>query len=225
MPQVIGILVGVLLSGGTSLCLGILLFRKLGVPCERTESLSLAFVAGSACFSEVLFLVCALGLARTGVFVAMGIVAGLCAFRLRGAPADRPSFSPLPRLWKWFFGVLFAAFGVVYVVNAMVPEMSPDGSAYHLPLVEHYLRAHGFERITWNLYGSLSQGIELLFLPAVALGGHSAAAMVQFLFLLDLPLLMICYWAPPRISDSAMAAAFLVFASPVVGLDAQPRLM
>ena len=71
--------------------------------------------------------------------------------------------------------------------------MSPDGSSYHLPFVARYLDAHGFERVTGNFYASLSQGIELLFMPAYSLGRHSAAAMVHFLFLLDLPLLMICY--------------------------------
>ena len=115
--------------------------------------------------------------------------------------------------------MLFAAFGIVYLVNALAPEMSPDGSAYHLPFVARYLRAHGFERISQNLYGNLSQGIELLFLPAVSLGGHSASAMVHFLFLLDLPLMMICYGRRFGFPLPALAAAFLVFASPVVGWD------
>ena len=52
--------------------------------------------------------------------------------------------------------------------------------------------AHAFTPIPGNLYASFPQGIELLFLPAVALGGNSPAAMVHFLFLLDLAVLMAC---------------------------------
>ena len=110
-------------------------------------------------------------------------------------------------------------FGIVYLVNALAPEMSPDGSTYHLPLVARYLSAHAFEPITSNLYASLSQGIELLFLPAFSLGGPSATAMVHFLFLLDLTLMMICYGRRFGFPVPAAVAAFLVFASPIVGWD------
>ncbi|HZT33042.1 MAG TPA: hypothetical protein VFA33_24350 [Bryobacteraceae bacterium] len=219
MQQVIGILLGVLLSGGTSLALGTLLIRALRIRFERTEEVSLAFVAGSACHSQILFLFCAMHLAREGVFVVIGLAAGTAAVCLHGSRTGAPAFAPLPRRWRWLLGLPFAAFGLVYLVNAMAPEMSPDGSAYHLPLVAHYLRVHGFARITWNFYASFPQGIELLFLPALALGRHSAAALVHFLFLLDLPLLMICYGRRFGFPIPAMAAAFLVFASPVVGLD------
>ena len=70
-----------------------------------------------------------------------------------------------------------------------------------------------------DFYASLPQGIELLFLPAVALGGHSSAAMVHFLFLVDLPLMMVCYGRRFGFPIPATAAAFLVFASPLMGWD------
>ena len=43
--------------------------------------------------------------------------------------------------------------------------------------------------------------------------------MVHSLFLLDLPLMMICYGRRFGFPIPALAAAFLVFASPVVGWD------
>jgi hypothetical protein len=217
--QVIGILLGVLLCGGTSLCLGIYLLRSFLSRTDRIEYFSLAFVVGSACFSQVVFFLCAASLARKGVFVAAGLLAPLAAaFAIRHHD-KRQQYSSIPRGWKLLFGVPFALFGAVYFVNALAPEMSPDGSAYHLPVVARYLSAHAFTPITTNLYASFPQGIELLFLPAFALGGPSAAAMVHFLFLLDLALLMVCYGRRFGFPVPALAAAFLVFASPVVGLD------
>ncbi len=216
--MLIGLLLGVCLSGGTSLCLGAVLLAKLDVSLARAERAALAFVLGSACYSLVLFLLCALHLAYTGAFAALFIAAGIAAWRLR-KKSPGAALPGLPRRWTWFFGLLFGAYAVVYLVNALAPEMSPDGAAYHLPLVARSLRAHGFERITWNFYASLPQGIELLFLPAFALGRDSAAAMVHFLFLLDLPLLMFCHGRRFGFPVPAAAAAFLVFASPLVGLD------
>jgi hypothetical protein len=218
MQQVLGILVGALCSGGASYCVGTLLFRRLNLELERTEYIALAFVAGSACFSEIIFLLCSVGLATKEVFVALALLTAIAVICTR-RKINHIQFARLPARWIWPFGVLFAAFGIVYLVNALAPEMSPDGSAYHLPFVARYLRAHGFERISQNLYGNLSQGIELLFLPAVSLGGHSASAMVHLLFLLDLPLMMICYGRRFGFPTPALAAAFLVFASPVVGWD------
>ena len=219
MQGVIGILAGVFLSGAASLCLGLILFRRFAIQLERTEYLSLAFVTGSACFSEIIFGLSSIHLARKSAFIAIALLAAAVTIGVsRGIPAPA-RFTPLPRWWKWFATALFGSFGVVYLVNAMAPEMSPDGAAYHLPFVARYLNAHGFERIAGAFYASLSQGIELLFMPAVSIGGHSSAALVHLLFLLDLPLLMFCYGRRFGFPIPAMAAAFLVFASPLVGWD------
>jgi hypothetical protein len=219
MQQVLSILLGALLSGGTSLCLGIILFRKLVIPAERVEYLSLAFVVGSACFSQIIFFLCAIGLARKEVLLVIGLLAGLAAFGVTRSTVTYMRFPSVSRPLKWLLGLPFALFGIVYLVNALAPEMSPDGSTYHLPLVACYLSAHGFKPITWNLYASLSQGIELLFLPAFSVGGPSAAAMVHFLFLIDLIVMMICYGRRFEFPVPATVAAFLVFASPIVGWD------
>jgi hypothetical protein len=216
--QVVSILLGAALSGGTSLCLGICLLQKVLRKAERVESLSLAFVAGSACFSQIVYLLCAAGLARRAVLVAVGLVALVGAIRSVRRMGAWQQFSPMPRQWRWLT-VPFVLFGVVYFVNALAPEMSPDGSAYHLPVVARYLGAHSFLPITWNFYASLSQGIELLFLPAFSVGGASAAAMVHYLFLLDLAVLMVCYGRRFGFPGPALVAAFLVFASPIVGWD------
>ena len=219
MQEVIGTLAGAFLSGFVSLCIGLVLFQRLALKLERTEYLSLAFVAGSACFSQVIFFLSTIHLARKGVFIVIGLLIVAVTFGLRKRISGPVRLIPIPRRWKWFAAVLFASFGVVYLVNAMAPEMSPDGAAYHLPFVDRYLHAHGFETIGDDFYASLPQGIELLFLPAVALGGHSSAALVHFLFLIALPLLMVSYGRRFGFPVPAAVAAFLVFASPLVGWD------
>ena len=218
MRQAIAILLGALCSGGTSFCFGAFLFRRLNLKLDRTEHLALAFVVGSACYSQVVFLLCAISLAKPAVFICLGLLAGVIISRARGN-VTHTKFAGFPARWKWLFGGLFAAFAIVYLVNALAPEMSPDGSAYHLPFVARYLRAHGFTGIDQNPSASLPQGIDLLFLPAVGWGGNSAASLVHFLFLLDLPLLMISYGRRFGFPLPAGAAAFLVFASPALGWD------
>jgi hypothetical protein len=219
MQAIIGILAGVFVTGAASLCIGLFLFRRLAIQLERIESFSLAFVVGSACFSQIIFVLASMHLLRASAFIAIAPFAAAMALGVNTRIPAPVQLTLLPRRWKWFSVALFGSFGVVYLVNAMAPEMSPDGAAYHLPFVARYLSAHGFERIPGDFYGSLSQGIELLFLPAVSLGGHSSAALVHFLFLLDLPLLMICYGRRFGFPIPAIAAAFLVFASPLMGWD------
>jgi hypothetical protein len=219
MQRVIPILLGALLCGGTALALGTILFWKLRLQTGRGEYFALAFLVGSACFSQIVFLLCCAGLARTEIFIPIGVCSVIGAIRVAPGIKTRPSFPPFSRAWKWTLGVAFALFGVVYLVNALAPEASPDGSAYHLPFVARYLSADGFRSIPGNFYASLPQAIELLFMPAFSLGGPSAAAVVHLLFLIDLAVLMVCYGRRIGFPVPASLAAFLVFASPVAGWD------
>ena len=98
-----------------------------------------------------------------------------------GTSAVRPTMA-MRMLW----GIVFGLYVVLYLANAMAPEVSPDGAGYHLGLVARYLREHGFVRITDNLYAAMPAGVEMLFLFAFAFGRHSAAALVHFAFLLAL---------------------------------------
>ena len=108
---------------------------------------------------------------------------------------------------------------MLYLANAMAPEVSPDGAGYHLGLVARYLREHGFVRITDNLYAAMPAGVEMLFLFAFAFGRHSAAALVHFAFLLALVWQVFSYGRRRGFPVAGASAALLVFASPVVGID------
>jgi len=208
--QALLILFGALFAVAVSLACGRLLLR------DAVPDPGISFVCGAAVLSVAVFAVAAAGVVYAPVFVCLGAVVIWSARRhLR--------FSQSKRRWRgpafYAFAVLFLAYFAVYFIHAMAPEISPDGTAYHLSLVARYLREHGFHRITTNMYASLSQGIEMLFLFAFAFGKHSAAALVHLAFLLALVWQMAAYGRRTGFPFAGVCAAFLVFASPVVGID------
>ncbi len=205
------IVFGALFTAAVCLAFGRLLFRALNIRLKNQEHNLLAAVCGAALLSTLVFLLCALKLARTPVFLCAGLAIPF-AFRGPRAASAKPRISLL-------FAIPFVFYTVIYLSNSLAPEFSPDGSAYHLGLVARYFRDHGFERLTTNMYGSLSQGMEMLFLFAFAFGQHSAAATVHCLFLLTLPFLILSYARRIGHPTAGICAAALVFLSPVVGID------
>jgi hypothetical protein len=209
--QVLPILFGAFFTVAVCVACGRSLLRE-------TAGWGMAFVIGAAALSLAVFLFCAAGVAYPAVFLTLGLVLLLVAGRSQAWFRKSKSSARRPIYWALLF--LFALFAVVYLCYAMAPEASPDGSAYHLGLVSRYLREHGFHRITTSIYANLSQGVEMLFLFAFAFGKHSAAAMVHLAFLFALAWQMFAYSRSAGFPVAGACAAFLVFASPVVGIDA-----
>jgi hypothetical protein len=219
MPQAVYILFGAAFTGAVSWALGRLLFDRLKLKLYRGEEHVLAFVAGSAVLSLAMFLLAAVHGVRKGLLLGLGAAVLFWTFRSGAYRSKGEALASLPRIWRIVLVVAFALFGVLYLANAMAPEISPDGSAYHLRFVADYHRAHGFVRITTNMYANLSQGLELLFLFAYVFGKHSAAAMVHMLYLFALPW-MILSWARRNGHPVAgAAAAMFTFLSPIIGID------
>jgi len=131
-------------------------------------------------------------------------------------PTPNPQ-PPFPWLAPLCF-LLLAAFFLAYFFNALAPEVSPDGSGYHLGNVARLWRHHGFVWDYHSMYSYLSQGAEMLFLVAFTFGGHSAAALVHFAFLTTLPLLMISYGRRFGLPRAALFAAILAYTCPIAGL-------
>ncbi len=170
------------------------------------------FVAGSALLSLLVFGLCSVGAAGPWRFALGGAAVIAAGWRSMYWPA-------IPKINRPFV-VVFGVFFLLYFFNAMAPEISFDGSRYHLGLVGRYLREGGFHPITDNLYAALSQGVEMLYLFAYAFGRHSAASMVHFAFLLALVWQIFHYAEAAGFRFAGMAAALLVFASPAVGVVA-----
>jgi hypothetical protein len=202
--QPLAILFGAAFTAAVSFSLGAILLRS-----SCTDA-AVRFVAGASILSSLVFASAALCVVYPATFLILGsaaIVAGRSEWRV----------PQLPRFTFWW--LLFVPYLVLYFFNAMAPEISYDGSRYHLSLVARYLREHGFHPITHTLYAALSQGVEMLYLFAFAFGRHSAAAMVHFTFLLALTWQLYA-WARRRgFPLAGICAAALVFVSPVVGVD------
>ncbi|MEO8025063.1 MAG: glycosyltransferase family 39 protein [Bryobacteraceae bacterium] len=223
IPQAVYILFGAAFTMAAAWSLGMLILRAGGVRLFAQEETWLAFVPGCAVLSTIVFVLMCVSGGRKAVFLIVGLLILAWAWRrgvmAKSASADLPRFPPLPIWQRVLFGVPFAFFTVLYWANAMAPEMSPDGTTYHLGLVARYLRGHGFERITTNMYASLSEGVEMLYAFAFAFGKHSAAAMVHFSLTVTLAVLILCYGRRIGKPLAGIVASILVYASPVVGID------
>lgn len=236
MIHVIPVLWGALFTVATAWSLGMLFFRKLLLPLhtghdgwfDAWEERLLAFIAGSACLSAIMFILSATRLVRRGVLWAIGLaIIGYAVysgvFRYLGKPQPplpNQAQAPFQRMWRWLFWLGFTVFTYFGFFNALAPEHSSDGMAYHLDEVVRYSRAHGFFRITNDIYLNLSQGIELVYLFAYNFGRHSAATLVHYTFLIALVFLILCYGR--RIGRPAVgaAAALFTYACPIVLRDA-----
>jgi hypothetical protein len=205
--QALAILFGALFTVAVASGLGGLLLR------DACEDLAVRFVSGAALLSLLVFVLGSLGLAYPLLFLALGaaVLPGL-----RGAGFRFPA---APRIPKYLFLSIFAAYFILYFFNAMAPESSPDGAAYHLGLVGRYFREHGFHRNADSIYAMMPGGVEMLFLFAYAFGKHSAAAMVHFAFVLALGWQVFRYGREAGSVVAGACAAVLVFCSPLVGID------
>ncbi len=219
MPQAVAILFGAAFTVAVAAAAGRLLLGRLALRFYRGERILLEFILGSALLSLLVFLLAACGLARRGVLLVCGVMLlGISVWRARNSIPAEP-LPQYPAFWKALFLAAFAVFAAIYLLNAMAPEWSPEGSGRRLPLVVRYMRDHGFGRATPELGDGFPQGLEMLFLFAFAWGKHSAAALVHFAYLLALPLLMLAYARRMGFAKAGVVGAVLTFVSPVVGVD------
>jgi len=219
MLQAFTALLGAAVTVAACYAVGLLIVRWCGVVLKRQELFPLAFLAGASCVHLLMFSLLALKIAYKPVII-FAIVGLIAAAIWKGVWRPRgDSFPALSLSFKIFFGVIFGAFTLLYFCHAWAPEMSPDGSGYHLGLVARYLREHGFERVTTNMYAGLSAGIEMLFAPAFVIGRHSAAALVHFAMTFSLALAMFAFGRRLGKPWVGAVGALLMYASPVVGLD------
>jgi len=216
---IVSALFGAGFTVGVSIAFGFLLLRRLRLGFHRLEATLFAFVAGAACQSLAVFLLCVIHQARTAAFLTGGLAVMIAAVWQQRREAQRPALPALPPAWRWLFAAVFAAFFACYLFNAVAPEISPDGSGYHLGNVARFWRYHGFAWDYHSIYSSLSQGIEMLFLVAYLFGRHPAAALVHMAFQTTLPLLLVCYGQRFAMPRAGAFAAILVYACPVVGID------
>jgi Dolichyl-phosphate-mannose-protein mannosyltransferase len=166
----------------------------------------------------------ALRFARKGLLVALAAALMTLAWRsersaARNRTADGAYWAAAVPSWLvWLFVALTIPFAIWYLVVAWAPEVSADGSTYHLGNVFRFWAHHGLTPIR-DMYGALPEGMEMLFLMAFSIGRHSAAALVHLSFLICLPLLVVSYSLRFGFPKAGFLAAVLVFASPIIAKD------
>lgn len=220
MPKALSVLFG---AGFTVLCawaLGRMALKRARMELAQGERQVLAFVCGAPLLSLLMTGLCAAGAVYDAVLLAAGVLILAAAWKdgaFRREEGER--LEALPRPWQWLFGAVFSVYAGVALLAAMAPEISPDGSGYHLGFVSRYYREHGFVRIDTNMYAALSQGLEMLFLMAFAFGRHSAAALVHCAFYLALPLLMLRFGQRIGKPAAGAAAGLFFLCAPVALID------
>jgi hypothetical protein len=219
MREVANILFGAAFTVAVSVALGALLLARLRIVLHRWEATLFQFVAGAGCLSFLTAILCTLHVARKGVFQWAGLLVIAAALRQAKGAQRRKSLPAVPLTWIALFFLIFGVFFIYYFINALAPEVSPDGSGYHLGNVVRMWQHHGFDWEYRSMYSYLSQGMEMLFLVAFTFGRHSAAALVHFTYLCTLPLLMVCWGRRFGHPKASLFAAILIFASPVIAKD------
>ena len=219
MPKALSILFGALFTLATAYSLGRLFLSRLNVKLAREEQHLFGLAGGAALLSLVLFILAAAQWLYDPALLGVGFLAIGAAWRLGAFHPSAERLPALPPLWRPLFWVLFTIFAVVCGIWAMAPEWSPDGSSYHLGVVGHFYRHHGFFRLDSNMYANMPQGFDLLFLFAWAFGRHSSAALVHYAFLLTVALLLLRFGQRVGQPAAGAAAGLFVMLSPVVMVD------
>lgn len=219
MKQALAALLGSGLTIVACVAAGLILLRFLKVSqfLRRGERWPLALTLGASVLHLIVFGVLAIHVAYWPILLAI-LLAPLAwagwTKAWRPTPASLGYVSP----WlKWVAGVAAAPFAILYFFYAWAPEHSADGATYHVGLVARYLRLHALERITVNFYAMLSQGVELLYLPAFSIGRHSSTSLVHLGFGIALAWAIFQFGRRQNAPWIGAAAALLTFLAPVFG--------
>jgi hypothetical protein len=216
MRHVISILFGASFTLVSCWASGKLLLARWQLDVFSEELQIFRFATGAGLFGLFTLILAAINLARVEVFLVAGAALIAASFRIREERLRLPDFSSS---WKSLFVLILIGFGTFYFINALAPEISPDGSSYHLGLVAKYFRQHGLGRITTSIYANLSEALEMLFLVAYSLGRHSAATLIEFAFFIALPLVMIAYAQRFGFPRAGVTAAIIIFCSPIFSVS------
>ena len=198
------------------------LLRRLRGKLTPAEGWVFSYACGSALLSTLVFALCSLGwIYDASVLV---VIAGTAACWLRWGRWTWPSLTPkpkgVPRSWLLLIAVPGAVYGVLYAVHTLAPETRTDAMGYHLGLVRRYYQAHGFVSLTTNIYAQISQGAEMLYLFAYAIGRESAAKIVHCSFLVATVGAILCLARRFRAGLAGPFAAVVFWSCPVVIPDA-----
>ena len=171
------ILLGAAFTISASYSLGRLCLRRIPAP------KIMALPVGAAILSLCVFLLLLAGAASATSFLALGICAQLPYLWRHNLAQPGVKDEPVDHISAWILTGILSAYGVLYVIHALTPEIQPDALYYHLGQAAEYSRLGKFPAHI-DFYSVLPQGMEMLYLFAFAFGEHPAAKLVHFAFLI-----------------------------------------
>ena len=225
IPEALDQLLGVLAGGALTILVSCLLgrtflaaLRPLRGKLSAAEGWIISFAVGSALLSAVMFALCSAGWVSDASVLLLG--AATVAFWLRWGrwtwPPPTFAHRRCGRTNQLLILIPLALYGGLYLVHTLAPETRTDAMGYHLGLVQRYYRANGFVPITTNIYAQISQGAEMLYLLAYAIGRESAAKVVHFSFLVATVGAILCLARRFQANLAGVFAAVVYFTCPVV---------
>ena len=196
---------------------GKLFLSRLKITLFAGELQLFRFATGAALFSLLIMLLTCANLAREWVLLAAGLAVILPAWLVR---QERMPLPALPPAGKLLFGVDLRSFRSLLFCKRhwrrRLVRMAPSITWVWSPpiFVSTVLGASQrpstpISRKVWRC----------CFLVAFAMGRHSAAALVEFSFLIALPLAMIAYGQRFDMPKVGIAAATVIFCSPVFAIS------
>ena len=150
-------------------------------PDDRDPCLEILFsiLLGFAVLFGLIFSLGVVGLLHAPLLVVLVVLLaaiGLVGL-LRRPPrlAFRLGWRDAPLALAWLFAASF-------VLAALDPVLTHDDNTYHLLIPRTYLDAH---RIVWmplNVYANMPHAVEMLYVPAMAIGDYTAPKVLVFSF-------------------------------------------
>ena len=192
---------------------GAILLRKTPAPPE------IQLAAGAAAGSLIVFVLLLLHAGTWPVFLGIGLCA-TAALKWRGqiAPPKDTVVEPLSGRVRTVAWIIFGAYAIYYLVNALAPETQADGITYHLGLPYEYVRLGGFPARA-RFYDLIPQGAEMLYTVAFAFGRHVAAKLVELgLFAAAVPLIFRVGRRLGLTDTGSLVVAAFYWSAPVIGL-------
>ena len=162
------ILSGAAFAIAASYSLGRICLRRIPAP------KIMALPVGAAILSLLVFLLLLTGAAFATSFLAFGVCALILQLWRHHLPKPNVKHEPVDRISAWILTGIFSAYGALYLVHALAPEIQPDALYYHLGQVSEYSRLGKFPAHI-DFYSVLPQGMEMVYLFAFAFGQHPAA--------------------------------------------------
>src|SRR5205085_2765164 len=206
MREVLHILFGALFTVAVSTALGILLLRRLRLPLHQFEAAVFAFIAGAACLSFLMALLCLVHEARRGVLLWGGLAVIAAALWREKRELPRPRLPTPPASRSVLFYLIFAAFFAALLVYAS-PIIGMDGvAAYNDVAVATLLFADFYLLQVWDDLRDSKMLLLIGLLTGFAYGVKYTA------FLAFLVAMLFVWWKSPR--ESARRRAFVLLTIP-----------